>query len=73
MHNTVVVESREAVLKESGDVILSGRHISAEVGEIFAGLTTFSPSETTIYKSVGVAIEDVVAAKLAVQNHLSKK
>jgi thiomorpholine-carboxylate dehydrogenase len=37
MANTLVVDSREAVLKESGDVILSGAEIYAEAGEIFAG------------------------------------
>ena len=37
MQNVVVVDSREAVLKESGDVILSGATIYAEIGEIFAG------------------------------------
>src|SRR5215471_21074133 len=36
MANIIIVDSREAVLKESGDVILSGASIYAEVGEIFA-------------------------------------
>ena len=64
MSNLVVVESRYAVAKESGDVILSGARIHAEVGEIFSGSTVIPASETTIFKSVGVAIEDVAAAKL---------
>ena len=64
MRNTVVVDSREAVLKESGDVILSGAPIYAEIGEIFAGLKPAPASETTIFKSVGLAIEDVAAARL---------
>jgi thiomorpholine-carboxylate dehydrogenase len=38
MANVLVVDSREAVLKESGDVILSRATIHAEVGEIFAGV-----------------------------------
>lgn len=33
----IVVDSREAVLRESGDVILSKAKIYAEVGETFAG------------------------------------
>ena len=37
MRCTLVVDSREAVLKESGDVILSNADIYAEVGEIFSG------------------------------------
>jgi thiomorpholine-carboxylate dehydrogenase len=65
MANVVVVEAREAASKESGDVILSGARIHAEVGEIFAGTKTVPASATTVFKSVGVAVEDVFAAKLA--------
>jgi len=65
MANVVVVESREAVCKESGDVILSKAQIYAEVGEIFAGSKSIATSETTVFKSVGIAIEDVATAKLA--------
>jgi thiomorpholine-carboxylate dehydrogenase len=64
MANTLVVDSREAVLKESGDVILSGAEIYAEAGEIFAGTKAAPSSETTVFKSVGLAIEDIAAAKL---------
>jgi ornithine cyclodeaminase/alanine dehydrogenase-like protein (mu-crystallin family) len=64
MANTLVVDSREAVLKESGDVILSGATIAAEAGEIFTGTKTFPASATTIFKSVGIAIEDIATAKL---------
>ena len=64
MANTLVVECRDAVMHESGDVILSGAHIAAEAGELFAGLKSISNTETTIFKSVGMAVEDVAAAKL---------
>jgi thiomorpholine-carboxylate dehydrogenase len=64
MANTLIVDSREAVLKESGDVILAGAPIYAELGEIFAGLKTAPLGATTIFKSVGIAIEDIAAAKL---------
>jgi len=65
MRNTLIVDSREAVLKESGDVILSGASIYAEIGEIFAGLKPApTPGATTIFKSVGLAIEDVATAQL---------
>ena len=64
MRNVVVVESREAAMKESGDLILSGTPIHAEVGELFAGSVTVPAGETTIYKSVGMAIEDISAARL---------
>ncbi len=64
MANTVIVDSREAVAKESGDVILSGATIHAEAGEIFAGTARCPAGATTIFKSVGIAIEDVAAARL---------
>jgi ornithine cyclodeaminase/alanine dehydrogenase-like protein (mu-crystallin family) len=64
MANILVVDSREAVLKESGDVILSGAEIYAEAGEIFSGTKAAPSSETTVFKSVGLAIEDIVTAKL---------
>ena len=63
MANTLIVDSREAVLKESGDVILSKAEIFAEAGEIFAGLKR-APAGTTVFKSVGIAAEDIAAARL---------
>jgi ornithine cyclodeaminase/alanine dehydrogenase-like protein (mu-crystallin family) len=59
------VESREAASKESGDVI-AAQTIFAELGEVIAGTKPgrASPEEITLYKSVGVAIEDVAAANL---------
>ena len=64
MANVLVVDSREAVLKESGDVILSKAKIYAEAGEIFDGSKPASASETTVFKSVGLAIEDIATARL---------
>jgi thiomorpholine-carboxylate dehydrogenase len=64
MTNVLVVDSEEAVLKESGDVILSGARIHAEVGEIFAGTTPAPVAGTTVFESVGVAIEDLATARL---------
>jgi thiomorpholine-carboxylate dehydrogenase len=61
----LVVDSREAVLKESGDVILSKAPIYAEVGELFAGMKPKPPLGTTVvFKSVGIAVEDIATAKL---------
>jgi len=64
MHNTLIVDSREAVLKESGDVILSKAAIFAEAGEVFGGLKAPKRSATTVFKSVGIGVEDIVAARL---------
>ena len=64
MANVLVVDSREAALKEAGDVILSGARIDAEAGELFAGTKTVPATATTVFKSVGIAIEDLATARL---------
>jgi len=64
MANILVADSREAVLKESGDVILSGAAIHAEIGEIFGGTASAPVGATTVFKSVGLAVEDIAAARL---------
>lgn len=60
----IVVESREAALHESGEIIQSGAAIYAELGEVLAGTKPKPEGRTIIYKSLGVAVEDVAAAKL---------
>lgn len=65
MRNSVVlVDSREAAAKESGDVILSRAEIYVEIGEVFAGKVPPRADETTIFKSLGLAVEDIAAALL---------
>jgi ornithine cyclodeaminase/alanine dehydrogenase-like protein (mu-crystallin family) len=64
MGNYLVVDSREAVLQEAGDVILSKAEIAAELGELIAGGKDAPVVETTVFKSVGIAVEDIAAAKL---------
>jgi thiomorpholine-carboxylate dehydrogenase len=64
MRHTLVVDSREAALRESGDVILSKATIFAEAGELFAGTKASPAGETTIFKSLGLAVEDLAAARL---------
>jgi thiomorpholine-carboxylate dehydrogenase len=71
MANLLIVDSREAVLKESGDVILSGARIHAEAGELFAGTKTVAASDTTVFKSVGLAIEDLATARLVHERTLA--
>ena len=67
MANVLIVDSREAVLKESGDVILSKAEIFAEAREILAGTKSSPAGQTTVFKSVGIAIEDLAAAQLVFQ------
>lgn len=73
----VVVDSRSAALAESGDLIQPIRaglfgedHIHAELGEIVLGRKTgrLSPGQVTYFKSVGLAVQDAMAAQLALQN-----
>src|SRR6266849_368593 len=63
MRNVIFVDSREAAMKESGDVILSGAKIYAELGEALAGKASHA-NETTVFKSLGMAVEDITAALL---------
>ena len=64
MAKVLFVDSREAAMKESGDVILSGAKIHAELGEALAGKIDNRANETTIFKSLGMAVEDIAAALL---------
>src|SRR5579863_3997830 len=62
----VVAEGRACVERESGDVILSGAKVRAEIGEILADPSTakISCGQRVVFKSVGMAIEDVTAARI---------
>jgi ornithine cyclodeaminase/alanine dehydrogenase-like protein (mu-crystallin family) len=64
MANVLFVDSREGAMKESGDVVLSGAKIYAELGEALAGKVPTRANETTIFKSLGMAVEDIAAAML---------
>ncbi len=65
MAHTVLVESRAAAADQAGNVRGSGCPVFAEVGEVFAGTRTVPPGATVVYDSVGIAIQDVAAARLA--------
>ena len=69
----VVVDSREAIMAECGDILLAIKeknitenHLHAEIGEVLARTKPgrSSASEVTVYKSVGIAIQDVATAQL---------
>jgi ornithine cyclodeaminase len=75
------VDSRAAALVESGDVIMSiaeGRfaadHIRAEIGEVILGRVEGrrSADEITVFKSLGMAVEDVASAELAYRRALER-
>ena len=64
MTNVVFVDSREGAMKESGDIILSGAKIYTELGEALAGKIPARSNETTVFKSLGMAVEDIATAML---------
>ena len=66
----VVAESRSCAERESGDVRLSGAKIEAEIGEILANPATAPTGRRIVFKSVGMAIEDLTAARLVWQANL---
>ena len=62
------VDSREAATRESGDVIAAKREVT-EIGAVVSGAAPGrqSDQEITLFKSVGVAVEDVAAAALVLR------
>jgi ornithine cyclodeaminase/alanine dehydrogenase-like protein (mu-crystallin family) len=73
MNNILIVDSREATLKESGDVILSNAPIFAEARELFAGKKSAPRSATTIFKSIGIANQDIVTARLVYNEAIARQ
>ena len=70
----VFVDSRVGALAEAGDIVIPIRegaidasHIAGELGDVFGGRTPGrqNDGEITIFKSLGMAAEDVAAARLA--------
>ena len=73
----VFADSRESVANEAGDYVLAqaeGRigpgHVRAELGELLTGAAPGRSGEyeITVFESLGLAIEDLVAARLAYRN-----
>lgn len=77
----VVVDSREAIMAECGDILLALKEksvgdnvIHGEIGEVLAHAKAgrSSADEITLYKSVGIAIQDVATAQLVYRNALER-
>jgi alanine dehydrogenase len=69
------VDRRESTLSESGDYLIPLQegaigpdHIRAEIGEVVIGDAAGrrSPDEITVFKSLGIAVEDLAAAEYVV-------
>jgi thiomorpholine-carboxylate dehydrogenase len=63
----VVAESRTCAERESGDIRLSGAKVHAEIGEVLSGQIAAPAGRRILFKSVGMAIEDLVGARLVWQ------
>ncbi|CAF3906920.1 unnamed protein product, partial [Rotaria sp. Silwood1] len=62
---SVIVDSKESAMKEAGEIIQSNAKIIAELGELIQNdkfCYDISNEKITIFKSVGIAIEDLAAA-----------
>jgi ornithine cyclodeaminase len=75
------VDSRAAALVESGDVVLGIRegrftpsHIGGEIGQVVMGRASGrgDAGDVTIFKSLGMAVEDVVAADLVLSRAIEQ-
>jgi ornithine cyclodeaminase len=69
---TLVVDRRESALNESGELIVPGlgdEQIAAELGDVLVGTHPgrTRPDELTVFKSLGLAVEDLAAAELVVR------
>jgi ornithine cyclodeaminase/alanine dehydrogenase-like protein (mu-crystallin family) len=70
----VVVETREVAMEEAGDLLIAMKegaidedHVVADLSEVVRGVTVRrTAQDVTVFKSVGVAFEDLVVARAAV-------
>ena len=76
----LIVDSKAAALRESGDIVqgiregrFSEDHIRAELGEVVSQRPgRVSPQEITVFKSLGLAVEDLAAAHLVYRRALEQ-
>ena len=66
------VDRRESALHEAGDLLLAGfgeERIAAELGEVLVGdhPGRTDSGELTVFKSLGLGVEDLAAAELVVR------
>ena len=69
---TLFVDRRESALNEAGELMLAGfgeERIAAELGEVLIGAHPgrSDDDELTVFKSLGLAVEDLAAAELVVR------
>jgi ornithine cyclodeaminase len=73
---SLFVDRRESALAEAGDLLIAmgegavkGDHVQAELGDVIIGKNPGrrSPRELTLFKSLGLAVEDVASAAYLVR------
>jgi ornithine cyclodeaminase len=78
---SLFVDRRESTLNEAGDFLIpqhegavTAEHIHGEIGEVLLGRCQgrSSPEEITLFKSLGLAVEDVAAAHYLYQKATRK-
>jgi ornithine cyclodeaminase len=74
--SSLFVDRRESTVNEAGDFLIPQRegligpdHIRAELGEILLGAAPgrTSDDEITLFKSLGIGVEDLAAGELVLQ------
>ncbi|MGH3651059.1 MAG: ornithine cyclodeaminase family protein [Acidimicrobiia bacterium] len=64
----VVVDDVEAAAAEAGDLIQAGLEPNTTMGDLIVGTNPEIGEDVTVFKSVGVAAQDVAAAAVALAN-----
>lgn len=70
----IVVETRETAWREAGDLIMARQDgaigtdaVAADLAELVTGRAAINPEATTVFKSVGMAWQDLAVAELALE------
>ncbi len=82
VRSQLFVDSRAGAAVEAGDIVgplregaIGEAHIQAEIGEVFAGRHPgrTGPEQITLFKSLGMAVEDVATAQFAYRRALDRR
>jgi ornithine cyclodeaminase/alanine dehydrogenase-like protein (mu-crystallin family) len=73
MRGAVIVESREAAMREAGDIVLANAKVTAEIGELLSGAHIDRGDRPVVFKSVGIAVEDIATATLVLNKRDSSR
>lgn len=68
LRGSVVVDSRDAAREESGDLLLAPAAVYAELGELLAGTIPPPAAGPIVFKSLGLAVEDLAAARVVYES-----